>query len=125
MKRFHQISLQLHAVSGPGQWFGQRDWVAWQPLVDIYEEADRITVVAELPGIDRDQVRVAAETGVLRISGVRPKKIPIDTTRVHQMEIPYGPFERAIDLPAGSDIDHIEADYDQGYLTVRIPRKVK
>lgn len=96
---------------------------AWAPLVDIFERAHGIEVVVELPGVDKEQIGVTVERGVLTIRGFRPKHIPEDTQRVHQMEIPYGPFERSVELPFDADIDNIEAGYDEGHLTIRIPRK--
>ncbi|NIA14798.1 MAG: Hsp20 family protein [Nitrospiraceae bacterium] len=125
MKRFQHILLQMQATSGPGQWFGQPEGTAWQPLVDIYERPDCLVVVAELPGVAEDDVLVTVEGNLLRIAGSRPKKIPTDTERVHQMEIPHGPFERLLELPHRTDTEAIDAQYEKGYLTVIIPRTVR
>lgn len=125
MKRFQHIRLQMQATSGPGQWFGQPEGTAWQPLVDIYERPDCLVVVAELPGVAKNDVQVSVEGSTLRIAGSRPKKIPTDTERVHQMEIPHGPFERLVELPHGADTDAIDARHGSGYLTVTISRKAR
>jgi len=123
MKRFSHIFMQLHPITERDTWAGDPEGFVWQPLLDIYEGADGITIVAELPGVEKDQVSVCVEGQALRISGVRHKYVPTDTQRVHQMEIPYGPFSRTVDIPIGSDIDRIEAEYEHGYLTIKIPRK--
>lgn len=94
-------------------------------MVDIYERPDCLVVVAELPGVAEDDVLVTVEGNLLRIAGSRPKKIPTDTERVHQMEIPHGPFERLLELPHRTDTEAIDAQYEKGYLTVIIPRTVR
>jgi HSP20 family protein len=94
----------------------------WQPALDVYEQQDSIRIVVELPGIDKDQIHVRVEQGILRITGCRPKQIPETTQRVHQMEIPYGPFARLVTLPEGSDVERIEAKYENGYLIIEIPK---
>jgi HSP20 family protein len=91
--------------------------------VDIYEQPDAILVVAEIPGLALESIHVAVVDGMLRVSGARPKMIPEDTLRVHQIEIPYGPFARDVQLPHWVDMERCEASYEEGCLKVRIPRK--
>ncbi len=95
---------------------------AWRPPVDIYEREDSILVIVELPGVDKEEISITVEENLLKITGVRPKTIPESTQHVHQMEIPYGRFARTVQLPSRADVDHIEAKYNEGYLTVEIPR---
>lgn len=95
---------------------------AWQPPVDIFERPDRIVLVVELPGVDKEDLDVYVERDILKITGVRPKRIPEGTQHVHQMEIAYGHFARFVKLPACADVDHIEAQFKDGYLTIEIPR---
>lgn len=125
MKRFAQILLQTYVhTTADERWSGCPEGVAWQPLLDIYERPEAITIVAELPGVDESQIHVAVSRNRLHITGFRQKEIPADTVRVHQMEIAYGPFSRGIELPADADVDRIKAGFHQGYLTVTIPRKM-
>jgi HSP20 family protein len=77
----------------------------------------------ELPGVDRDEVTVTVENGILTIAGFRHKEIPPEAQHVHQMEIPHGPFKRSIKLHRAADISKIQADFKDGFLTVQIPRK--
>lgn len=96
----------------------------WRPYVDIYERSDAIVVVVELPGVRGDDLSVSVDKGILTIQGVRHKEIPPDAVHVHQMEIPHGPFRRTIKLHGAADIEAIEADFKEGFLTIHIPRKV-
>lgn len=122
MKRFTEILSYTYGSAHGHRWVGEAEGVAWQPLIDVCERPEAILIIAELPGVDRDQIKVSVKHGVLRIAGFRKKLLPSDTQRVHQMEIPYGPFARSVQLPACSDVEHIEADFHQGYLTVTVPR---
>ena len=93
----------------------------WQPLVNVYERAEDIVVMVELPGVDKDKIRVDIEGDILRIEGVRPAKIPEGTHHMQQMEIPVGRFARLLRLPHNAERENVVAEYDQGYLTVTIP----
>lgn len=125
MKRFTRVFLQSGfpvSASEHNSWLGHPQGVAWQPLVDVYECQEATVLVAELPGVEQDQITVTVQSNCLRITGIRNKHIPKDTHRVHQMEIPHGPFARLIELPPSCDVEHIEARFDQGYLMIRLPR---
>lgn len=123
MKRFMRVFMQSFSFPAEhGSWLGHPHGVAWQPLVDIYECRDKLILVTELPGVDQKDIKLTVQNNLLRITGTRSKDIPAETQRVHQMEIPHGPFARVVELPPLCDIEHIEAEYDKGYLVVRIPR---
>jgi len=97
---------------------------AWQPPVDIYEcDRDGLVVLAELPGIEKDQITVDVQNGRLRIMGQRPNRHPHTARVCHHLEIDYGPFLRIIQLPPWADERQIEANYEDGYLMVTIGRK--
>ena len=96
---------------------------AWQPPTDVFLRHGGTRIVMELPGVVRDAISVTVEGNLLCVRGSRPKSIPDDTLSVHQMEIAYGPFERIVELPPGSEAGSIEAKHDAGYLTIDIPRK--
>jgi len=95
---------------------------AWQPPVDVFERDDAIVVVVELPGVEKEQISAIVDHGILKVSGYRAKKLPDQISHVHQMEIPYGKFSRALRLPEGIDVESIEAEYQNGYLVIHIPR---
>jgi HSP20 family protein len=93
----------------------------WRPSIDLFRTADGIAVVAELPGVDDADLRVTVEDGRLRIAGIRRPPQELEQAEALQLEIDYGPFERQIVLPAGSDSDHITARFRYGLLTVHVP----
>ena len=101
----------------------EADASPWRPFVDIYERADAIILVVELPGVCKDDLSVTVDKGILSIEGYRHKEIPPEAVHVHQMEIPHGPFRRTIALHGSADIHTIAADFKDGLLTIQIPRK--
>lgn len=73
---------------------------SWEPPVDIYETHCELMIIVALPGVPADTVNVVIDGGSLSVIGHR--RIPAPTSAaVHRMEIPYGRFERRIDLRSG------------------------
>ena len=95
---------------------------SWRPAVDVLRTADGIAVIAELPGVEQDEIQVSVEADRLRIAGTRrpPQLTDADPQR---LEIDYGPFERVVALPPESDGDRITAHLRHGLLTVHVPRR--
>ena len=92
------------------------------PYVDIYETADGLTVVAEMPGVDRDSVRVEVEKGVLTISG-RPEPMNVEGYRpIYEGLDNGGDFFRAFALSDEVDREKTTASLRDGVLTVVLPK---
>lgn len=98
---------------------------AWVPPVDIFEEADAIRILAEIPGVKPADVKLAVENNVLTISGSKQQVAEERAERVHRYERTYGAFERSFTLPATVDASKISAQYEHGILTVTLPKVEK
>ena len=123
MKPFSFLVSPLHSPSS-GFPEGQRICSGgWRPAVDVYQRPNAVVLVVELAGVARDCIEVSVEGDLLSITGSREMRAPEGVTHVHQMEIPHGPFVRTVRLPEEADVEHIEAKFDQGFLTIEIPRK--
>jgi HSP20 family protein len=97
----------------------------WRPTVDIARLGDDLVVTADLPGIDPDKdLEVAIEDGVLRISGQRASVREEEHENLYVSERCFGSFQRDITLPEGVDAEAIEADYEAGVLTIKLPMPV-
>jgi HSP20 family protein len=94
----------------------------WAPRADIYETADHILVVVEVPGVERSDIEIVVQGRYLRVSGTRGEPSAAGCMRWHQMEIAYGPFERVVALPAEADPERIEATYRDGFLRIQVVR---
>jgi HSP20 family protein len=95
----------------------------WTPSVNLYEDAEGYHVVAELAGVDSDEMELRVEKGALVICGHRDTPQPDTPVSVHLMEIDHGNFCRSLKLPADADAAGVEATYRNGLLWVRIPKK--
>lgn len=101
------------------------DRATWSPQVEILRRGDSIVVRADLPGLDKKDVKVEVDDGMLTISGERCEESEEDGTDFYRSERSYGKFFRAVPLPEGADADHTEATFKDGVLeiTLSAPKK--
>lgn len=106
-----------------------RDWatvwgVGSRLPVNIYAEADGYTFVAVVPGVKADELSIEAEGNIVKIGGetIAPAVSADEKVRTLRNEIAYGKFNRAFELPEEIDADKIEANLENGVLTVRVPK---
>ena len=92
----------------------------WIPVVDIDETKDDFVVKVELPGVDKENVSVNIENGVLTIRG--EKKVETEDKKRHRVECSYGSFLRSFTLPQSVKADKTEAEYKNGILNLTIPK---
>jgi len=95
---------------------------AFRPPADCFrdEEARELKVVVELAGVEPESVEILVDARALRITGERPR--PAGQGRVYQqMEIEYGPFERAVPLADDVDVAKATAVYERGILSIALP----
>ena len=71
----------------------------WEAPIDVFETADALTILIALPGVALDSIAVTLNAGTLVVRGERPLPAELQNARILRMEIPYGHFERRIDLP--------------------------
>jgi len=105
-----------------GSSLGSRVWV---PAMDVAERKDAYVVQAELPGLSPDQVDLSFEKNVLTIRGTKPASFDTSTDgelRIYAAERVSGSFERSVRLPEFVDADRITASFDNGVLTVTVPK---
>jgi HSP20 family protein len=95
---------------------------SWVPATDVSEDANTIQITMELAGVNPEDVRISLEGNVLTIRGEKRQEDEENSERVHRIERIYGMFERAFVLPNTADPERIEAQYENGVLTVSIPK---
>jgi len=95
---------------------------AWHPAVDVSEDNDAVKIVAELPGVKPEDVKLSLENNVLTIRGEKKQEAEDRGDRVYRYERSYGSFERAFVLPSTVDGEKISADFQDGVLTVAVPK---
>ncbi len=95
---------------------------AWMPPVDVIEEKEFIRIVAEVPGVLPEDVKISLENNLLTIRGEKKKEEEAKDAKVHRFERTWGMFERSFTLPSTIDADRIVARYDGGVLTIQLPK---
>lgn len=94
----------------------------WRPVVDISETASEYLIEVELPGVRREDVRVAVDDGVLSVQGHREPPPDAAARRFHRRERPGGQFARSFALPENADIERIDARFEEGVLVVSVAK---
>jgi HSP20 family protein len=99
---------------------------SWSPRVDIYEEAERFVVVADVPGVEAKDIDITAENGVLTVKGQRGSERK-DTGKngYERIERTSGSFVRRFTLPESANTESITAKQTNGVLEVSIPKQPK
>lgn len=101
-----------------------RKEICWKPHTDVYETNSDYVVILDLAQVDPDEVSLTFQNGILFIRGIRKAVPPSERRRYHKMEIDYGPFERKIAIADEVDIHRLSAVYKEGFLEVKLPKKL-
>ena len=92
------------------------------PKVNVYEYDDKIGIVAEIPGLNKKQLNVEVEDGVLTISGDKHSTFEDDDAKVLRRELKQSSFKRSFELGELLDGNNIDANFKDGVLSVSIPK---
>jgi len=109
-------------LKGRGEGFGLTEWT---PAVDIVEDDKEYTIKAELPGVNKEDVKVTVEGGVLSITGERKEEKEEKDKKYHRIERSYGSFVRSFTIPEGGMTDKIAAEFRNGVLKLHLPKDEK
>ena len=107
----------------PASWLSEDSGLRnWRPVVDIFDNDEKIVIKAELPGVDKKDIHVDVKDGILTLSGERSYENEVKEENYHRKERAFGKFHRSFALPDGLNSDKIDADYKDGVLKVEIPK---
>jgi HSP20 family protein len=95
----------------------------WAPSVDIHETPDALVLEADLPGVDGKDLDVRVENNMLTIRGKRKFESKEEKDDYLRLERAFGSFSRSFSLPHTVDMENIQAEYKNGVLTVRLPKR--
>ena len=118
MNRLFEDATQrrTHGDAAAGDEFERADWA---PASDIYETESGYSIAMDLPGIDRDALEIDVDDNRLIVKGTRL----IDELKQHRTERPRGKFLRTFSVPASVDQGKIGAEYRDGVLEIRLPKR--
>ena len=101
-------------------WGGRQE--SWLPAVDVFDTQEAVVLKAELAGMDPDDIQIEVEDNVLTIKGERKFEEAVDEERYYRVERRFGSFQRSLALPQGVKADEIVAGYEDGILTLTVPK---
>ena len=110
---------------GPGESAEAETQGTWVPPLDVYETEDRYIITAELAGMTTGDIDIVVEDNVLTLRGDRKFYPGLPEESFHRIERRYGPFQRRVALPQGSDTANIEASMSDGLLTIEVGKSVQ
>lgn len=94
----------------------------WTPALDVYDEKDDLVVKVELPGLKKEDIELSLHEGILTISGERKREETKKEGQTFRTERYFGRFQRSLSLPANVDATKVTATYQDGVLTVQLPK---
>src|SRR3984957_16157517 len=96
---------------------------AFVPAVDVYEDAQKVVLKLEVPGIEEKDLDVRVENNTLTVKGERKFEKEEKEENFHRIERRYGSFFRAFTLPSTVDSEHVKAGYEAGVLKLELQKK--
>lgn len=123
---FDQLQNEMNRLQGfPAKTEDSGDVVTsdWAPAVDIKEEENQFLLVADIPGVDPKDIEVHMENGILTIKGERESEKKTEREGYKRIERQHGVFYRRFTMPEGVDPEGIDANSNNGVLTVTIPKQ--
>lgn len=105
-------------LAGAGSAFG----AGWSPSLDVYEDDDQVTVQVELAGMKKEDFDISLQDNTLTISGERKSEGGKREGESFRSERIFGAFQRTVALPAPVTADKVKASYQDGVLTVTLPK---
>lgn len=124
-----ELEDMLERYSGKLGWPrpGREDFTVaeWSPKVDIIETANEYIIKAELPEVNKEDVKISVENGELCISGERKQEKEEKGKKFHRIERVYGSFMRSFTLPSNADEANIKASFKDGMLNLTLPKSAQ
>jgi HSP20 family protein len=94
----------------------------FSPSINVSETDKKVTVTAELPGIDEKDIDVTLANGMVTIKGEKKEEHEDNKSGYHRIERSYGTFRRSVSLPAEVDDSKASAEFSKGVLTLTVPK---
>lgn len=96
--------------------------ITWSPRLDVSETDKAVEVTTDLPGMNKEDIKVSLENNILTIQGERKEEEKKEDKQYHYVERRTGSFYRSFQVPAEIDEDNIEATFKEGVLHLTLPK---
>lgn len=94
----------------------------WAPQTDLLEKGDAFHLQLDVPGMSKDDISINLQNGALTVSGERSSEQTEEDEDYVRVERAFGTFHRTFRLPEAVDAENIEAAYEDGVLTINVPK---
>jgi HSP20 family protein len=94
----------------------------WRPLVNIFEKENSLVIVIEAAGVRCENIKITIEKNIMTISGKREDPFSAEHRSFYSMEIPFGTFERRINLPYPTDPERAVVEKKDGFIQIILPK---
>ena len=91
------------------------------PSINLFQDGDNTVIMAEVPGVKKDEIQVQIKDNLITISGERKTDYP-EKASVHRVERRGFKFDRTMKLPVKVDVEKVKADYENGIVKIVMPR---
>jgi HSP20 family protein len=118
--KFEKTVEEMFRAVSPGFTLADR---TWKPPMDMNETPEEVIIVAEVPGVDKDDLEVEISSKAVRIKGNRYARHCSGNATYRLAELQYGSFERILFLPAPIDPEIVSAAYQNGLLEIRLAKQ--
>ena len=118
--RLNSIFQEFARPSGDAETLNSGSFV---PAVDIYEDAQQLSLRLEVPGLRPEDVDIRLENNTMTVRGERRFAAEEKAENYHRIESRYGTFVRSFTLPETVDTESVSANYEHGLLSINIPKK--
>jgi HSP20 family protein len=114
--------LQKMRFDFPFHNLGEDVNVSWSPRLDVCETDTNLEIIADLPGMSKEDIKVTMEGDLLTIQGEKKEESEQTNKQYHTIERRSGSFYRALRLPTEVEKENIEANFKDGVLTLTLPK---
>ncbi len=118
----HLLNLYNRDLTQRGMGLNLLSGGEWVPRVDIAETDEAFVIKMEVPEVDKKDVKIQLEHGMLKVTGERKQEKEEQGKRFHRIERSYGSFCRSFTLPQNVDENKIDAKFKDGMLTIELPK---
>ncbi|MEW5844474.1 MAG: Hsp20/alpha crystallin family protein [Bacteroidota bacterium] len=115
-----RIQKYFDDFSGFGLNFNFND--NFSPRIDVSEDKDHINVIAEIPGVKKENIKITLQDNILTIEGEKKKSSEQKEKNFYRNERMYGSFKRCFTLPAEVDSEKVEAKFEDGMLNIQLKK---
>ncbi len=96
---------------------------AGSPPIDVYDSDNEVLVKADMPGLTKEEIDVSIHDNILTIKGEKKRENDVHKEGYYKSERFYGSFSRSIQLPAEVKHDKVNANYENGVLELKLPKR--